>query len=166
MNLQQITDFINLRIRNKTPKVIKSELADVQQEIVNEIYKTEIFDKNSLALIVDEIDANARNIGYDILFKKIGKTVFFNGVVFKTTFFSSNIFSINIKNPEYFVVEKHSLVDNIYDISICINNRFENGACRVFKPIIGDSETVIVFSFENLNNIESITFNGSYQSRN
>ena len=167
MNLAQITKFINDKIRNKTPKVIKIELADIQQEIVNEIYKTETYDTNLKGLIVNEIDANSRGLLYKILFKKVGKTVFFNGTIFNNNnIITSNFFpTIKIKNSEFFVVDSHDANDNIYDKSICINDSYKSGICSVFKDALS-LETILSFDFENNNNISAIFLNGSYQTKN
>lgn len=83
MNLAQITQFINDKIRNKIPKVVKIELADVQQAIVNEIFTGIVIEDNTVSIpfenIINLSDAFLKEINFNIIFKKIGTIVFYQG---------------------------------------------------------------------------------------
>ena len=82
MTFTQITQFINDKIRNKTPKVVKIELADVQQAIVNEIYAQEFLETETNGFIFDKAEAILNNLSYKIKIKKTGKNVFLSGYIY------------------------------------------------------------------------------------
>jgi len=89
MNLATITALINSKIRNKTPKVLKVEHADVEQAIVNEIYsdyKPEIITggvdapANTIINVISSSSSNYFSASFD--FKISGKSCHVKGYFF------------------------------------------------------------------------------------
>ena len=123
MTLAQITQFINDKIRNKIPKVVKIELADVTQVIAEQIFLTEtsiletinvieIIETQNLGIVFDKNLAILNGLNYRIKIKKIGKTVFLNGFVEKNSV-ESNTITLNVNNPEFEPVD-----NDISDLSV------------------------------------------------
>lgn len=72
-----LTTLINNNIRNKTPKVIKTEHADVEQAIVDELYKAKVTDSNSTETYTTK---NGTVVTYNITsIKKIGTYIRVDG---------------------------------------------------------------------------------------
>lgn len=89
MTLATITALINSKIRNKTPKVLKVEHADVEQAIVNEIYadyKNEVITggvnapTNTIISVISSSTSNYFSINLD--FKISGKSCHVKGYFF------------------------------------------------------------------------------------
>lgn len=112
MNLATITALIDSKIRNKTPKVVKVEHADVEQAIVNEIYSPIIWEVKDIDGVADVGNVLVRNtatgevsntnIGHNITLKKIGNVVFANILFINnlSTFYSSYI-NLLITDADY-----------------------------------------------------------------
>jgi hypothetical protein len=87
--LAQITAAINNDIRNKTPLVVKTEHADVEQLIANEMFPSSVrltFNGTTQTSGLPNIEvpsslATNWKIDFDIFFEKIGNRVFYNGSI-------------------------------------------------------------------------------------
>lgn len=163
MNLSTLTALINAKIRNKTPKVLKVEHADVEQQIVNTIFASTIYDSNSKGLIINETTAATRGDKYFVLFRKIGKTVFFNGQANNKGMLSTNNVFLEIKDTSYNVRDNYDLSDNVYDVFPCLVNGNQNGTVTILPNISGKT----VFSFQTINpgqRVETAIFSGNYET--
>jgi len=84
MSLATLTTLINNKIRNKTPKVIKTEHADVEQAIVDEFFNLGVLD-NQLTSNLIEFNPFSRPesavLGYSISLKKTGNVIFIYGLI-------------------------------------------------------------------------------------
>lgn len=88
--LTTLTALINSKIRNKTPKVLKVEHADVEQAIVNELYSATVRESyngsgltNVLNLTAPNLTTvgNTPNLSYTLDISKTGNKVFVNGFI-------------------------------------------------------------------------------------
>jgi hypothetical protein len=87
--LAQITAAINDDIRNKTPLVLKTEHADVEQLITNEMFPSSVrltFNGTTQTngtpnITVPSSLATDWKIEFDIYFEKIGNRVFYSGFI-------------------------------------------------------------------------------------
>lgn len=84
--LTELTDLIDDNIRNKTPKVVKTEHADVEQGIVNEFFKTPVkVEWNGTSSVSPTTDIIVfptlitGKVKFTIRFWKSGNNVYFNG---------------------------------------------------------------------------------------
>jgi hypothetical protein len=98
MTLATITALINSKIRNKTPKVLKTEHADVEQAIVNEVfadYKNEIIEEgvDDLGNTIINVfsDPSTYHLDVNLSFKISGKSCNVTGelVINSTSTYSS-----------------------------------------------------------------------------
>ena len=87
MTLATITALINSKIRNKTPKVLKTEHADVEQAIVNEVFSGLKYEEVTGATqfpsntIIDLATSSQRDIDVKLIFTKKGNIVFVDGTI-------------------------------------------------------------------------------------
>ena len=105
MSLIALTTLINNNIRNKIPKVIKTEHADVEQAIVNELFPS----------VDTYTGVNADNVFYKFDFAKIGNIVFLNIAIRNQASLSvggqSFLFtSLNIPNKYQSLFAPHGLI--------------------------------------------------------
>lgn len=94
MTLATITAFIDAKIRNKTPKVIKTEHADVEQTLANLLFPVLLEETNVAHTITSLNDAK---FIYNLFFKKVGNIVYVKGhiiSVYNGTIVSANIIEI------------------------------------------------------------------------
>lgn len=75
----ELTTLVDDNIRNKTPKVLKDEHADVEQAIVDEVYGSVITETQSSHAITTPEGTSGRN--YNIKLVKQGRIVFGFGSV-------------------------------------------------------------------------------------
>jgi hypothetical protein len=119
MTLATITALINSKIRNKTPKVLKTEHADVEQAIVNEVFSSEIYENTnvpSLMTITSKfISPMTEGLTFEITLKKTGNICFVKFFVIYTGAFTigGNITVANILDSSYFPKNTH-LNDVVY----------------------------------------------------
>jgi hypothetical protein len=108
MTLATITALINSKIRNKTPKVLKTEHADVEQAIVNEVFSSEIYESTnmpSLMTITEKfVSPMTTGINFNITLKKTGNICFVKFFVIQTntTTIGGNITVAKILDSSYF----------------------------------------------------------------
>lgn len=109
MNLLQITQLINTKIRNAIGLIDKVDVADVNQAIVNELYSSIVVDQNiinpKVEQIISQSEAFLKGLDFSINFKKIGNIVFYNGYVnvnLNPVTEGQNILSLKIINPIYY----------------------------------------------------------------
>ena len=87
MTLATITALINSKIRNKTPKVLKTEHADVEQAIVNEVFSGLKYEEVTGATqfpsntIIDSAGVFSLDIDVKLIFTKKGNIVFVDGTI-------------------------------------------------------------------------------------
>lgn len=86
--LAELTDLIDDNIRNKTPKVVKTEHADVEQGLANEFFKAPVkVEWNGTSSvspttdIVVESGIASGTLIFTVHFWKSGNTVYFNGKI-------------------------------------------------------------------------------------
>lgn len=162
--LATATTFIDSKIRNKTPKVLKIEHADVEQSIVNEICKTTTYDDNTKGLIVNEVVALAQGVSYQVNFKKIGKTVFYNGYA---KGIKGDGFGLRLKNLDYYCFGDHALTGNFYDQGFLQNTDTGNmGKVSVFVGSVNGATEIFFSKPINDVNFKSISFFGNYETLN
>ena len=149
MTLATITALINSKIRNKTPKVLKAEHADVEQAIVNEIYSTDIYN-DGVSPSNDIINKLNADIYININIEKTGNKVFIRGFIFNesTQTFFYNDFA-EIVNADYF--PKFGMW---HFINTCSEN--SNTAPLTIK----DDKKIMIAG--NIPALETIYFNGFY----
>lgn len=148
MNLAAITAFIDAKIRNKTPKVIKIEHADVDQAIVNILF-SEIKQENNASHTITT--PNGSGITYDLKFKKVGNIVYLTGRIQNNTGSTlTNYDAINITNTEY--LPKQSLIDSINRIPCLTKNLracsigFTSNAIKIID-ILGTNDILLINGF-------------------
>lgn len=98
MTLAEITALINAKIRNKTPKVLKVEHADVEQEIANIIFSETIKED----ILSQTITSAFANILYSLTFKKIGNLVFVTGNITNIAPPRDNFSAVSITDAEFY----------------------------------------------------------------
>jgi hypothetical protein len=97
MTLATITALINSKIRNKTPEVLKTEHADVEQAIVNEVFSGLKYEEVTGATqlptntIIDSIGVLSVDVDVKLTFCKKGNIVFVNGQIENKEPFSLSI---------------------------------------------------------------------------
>ena len=156
MTLAQITQFINDKIRNKIPKVVKIELADVQQAIVNEIYADEIIETQSVGIVFDKAKALADDLIYEINIKKVGKTVFLNGYIVCISNVINQRYTLNIINNDFKPV---ALKINDLSSKVFSNETVLGYAVGLNYETNGNEPQIIVFK------INGLPFNGGQFAR-
>jgi hypothetical protein len=85
MSLATLTTLINNNIRNKNPKVIKTEHADVEQAIVDEFFPS-----------VDNIVGEINGVTYNLNLLKQGRIVVLNAEIENTNAVLVNSININL----------------------------------------------------------------------
>lgn len=87
MTLATITALINSKIRNKTPKVLKTEHADVEQAIINEVFSglkyEEVTGSTQLPTntIIDTAGVFSLDVDVKLTFCKKGNIVYVDGQI-------------------------------------------------------------------------------------
>lgn len=149
MTLATITALINSKIRNKTPKVLKVEHADVEQAIVDEMYSTDVYN-DGVSPLNDIINKLNPDIYININIEKSANKVFIRGFIFNesTQTFFYNDFA-EIVNADYF--PKFGLW---HIINTCAET--SNTAPLIIK----DDKKIIIAG--NIPALDTIYFNGFY----
>lgn len=161
MTIAEIKDLINRKIRFKLPKVLKTELADVFDDVVNyfeDKNKTIFIEDNQTKNLVINGILTPRVESYGVFFEKIGRKVSFSGTVVLTGIGEENGFELVLKNADF----------NIFDFfnyetkSVArINSSNKTCLCTVRK----DSNNLTVISFFQFGEmITSVDFSGQYIS--
>lgn len=144
-NLNDLTSLIDDNIRNKTPKVVKTEHANVHQAIANTLFTPFIY---------SDIITFSTNFTFSYTAKKIGSLVVVNCRVMNLTATSQNIPSTPIQVPSRyrytdtnFAMERRLQGGGIVGLFQCfINNSGFN-----FLAVIGP-QTIVNFDFTFINN--------------
>jgi len=79
----ELTTLVDDNIRNKTPKVLKDEHADVEQAIVDELCPDVYNDTQSTTNLITKANTN---FNYNLNIWKSGRTVFITGIIRNSTF--------------------------------------------------------------------------------
>jgi len=152
MTLATITAFINNNIRNKTPKVIKTEHANVEQALANELFPSTITETSLSHIITTPVGSD---LTYELYFKKNGSFVDVFGI-------------ITVVTPHITSSSFLSITDTLYQQKIFITPfnmiRFEGTKGN------SDDKTFILFSNNGMalyteNDLafgDKILFNGRY----
>jgi hypothetical protein len=134
MTLATITALINSKIRNKTPKVLKTEHADVEQAIVNEVFSSEIYESTnmpSLMTITEKfVSPMTTGINFNITLKKTGNICFVKFFVIQTntTTIGGNITVAKILDSSYFPKNTY-LNDVVYYQQIVSSYHTQGNLC-------------------------------------
>lgn len=166
--LAQITAAINDDIRNKTPLVLKTEHADVEQLITNEMFpssvKIEWNGTASVDPITDILCSTATlpnsKCQFQIFFTKLGNRVFYKGVI------GSYTGSVQINNAQLagFATELYKPLNNLSSRCLIISDNSFNvvpNAIIVFDRVLGIKLQGVLAQ-----GVVSLHFEGSYKVAN
>jgi len=164
--LSVITAFINSKIRNKTPEVVKVEHADVEQLLANEFFPASVkVEWNGTAIVAPTSDIvvfpsiASGIIKFTVYFWKSGNTVYVNGKI-------ENIGSLGYQFLQLIdfatAIYKPLTTSPIY-MKTQVNNSFlqEDGG---FSLKASDSGISLVGTINP--GINSYSFNGTYKVAN
>jgi len=146
--LSVITAFIDSKIRNKTPKVIKTEHADVDQMIVGELFHDTIVEVSTGTLTIT--NKILSSISYRLVFNKTGnKTTVFGFITNNTAFPISSQNMIAFTDSEY---NSKTSVDTIFEASNGYTQISFSADHIYLVTNIGANETIRINPLTYLNN--------------
>ena len=166
--LAQITAAINDDIRNKTPLVLKTEHADVEQLITNEMFpssvKIEWNGTASVDPITDIVCSTATlpssKCQFQIFFTKVGNRVFYKGAMGAYT----GTVQINNATLATFATELYKPLNNLSSRSIIISDNTSNVVPNAI--IVFDRNLGIKLQGALTQGVVSLHFEGSYKVAN
>jgi hypothetical protein len=166
--LAQITAAIDDDIRNKTPLVVKTEHADVEQLITDEMFpdsvKIEWNGTASVSPITDIVISTATlpnsKCQFQIYFTKIGNRVFYKGVMGAYT----GTVQINNAQLATFATELYKPLNNLSSRSLIISDNTSNVVPNAI--IVFDRNLGIKLQGVLNQGVVSLHFDGSYKVAN
>mgnify|MGYP003441002539 FL=1 len=130
--LAEITDLIDDNVRNKLPLVIKTEHADVEQLITDEMFPDSIvveWDGDSQVSGLPNVECNASlttiaKCTFKIYLTKHGNRVFYKGIITstETVLFIGNYTMATFPTTLYKPLSDHSSLANITSLVSMTNN--------------------------------------------
>jgi hypothetical protein len=159
MTLATITALINSKIRNKTPKVLKTEHADVQQAIVNEVFSGLKYEEVTGATqlptntIINLASESQRAIDVKLTFCKKGNIVFVDGTILNKESYSvwfQNIFDFR-PSTEFMPIIENGLFLHYQSNDTFARLIFEQGNVYTNSALVVPYTSYVVNGFYYVN---------------